>query len=478
MRISITETGAIASSPAINTRAIQRAIDRCADAGGGMVYCPPGIFLTGTLWLKNNITLHLDAGCTLLACADRREYNAPDCFPEQDVVAHQAANGTHLLIAYKCDNVTLAGRGTIDGNPSVFFNQGIITRDPQDPEREGSHEHYKLPGERPGQMLYFVGSTNVRLENVSLVNACFWSVYMLDCDCVKISGLTIRSDRRIPNSDGLHFNCCRNLLVDNCDIDTADDCIVLRGHYKVLGNADVPMENAIVSNCILRTRCCALRLGVGDGTLRDCLFANLVIRDTRTGISIWPAYSHRYPRGTDIDNIRFENIVMDVTTPVNLTLGAGARAAVGNIVFRGLSCRSTKPVYVIGEEAVRLSGIDFIDCVFRFLGDKAQSLFDAESCVVDAPWKTVANPPACGLFVRYANRVRFRNVRLDWTRAEGRRSESLCCIDCDDVSFDNVDSVDFYRMGIPSAFRLVRSSVSKPQLPPAARQRPGLAPPT
>ncbi|AHF90743.1 glycoside hydrolase family 28 [Opitutaceae bacterium TAV5] len=464
MRISITETGAIASPSAINTRAIQQAIDRCADAGGGVVYFPPGTFLTGTLWLKTNITLYLEAGCTLLACPERDEYNAIDCFPEQDVVAHQAANGTHLLIAYRCDNVTLAGRGTIDGNPSAFFNQGVIARDP---EREGSHDHYKLPDERPGQMLYFVGSTHVRLENVSLVNACFWSVYLLDCDTVKISGLTIRSDRKIPNSDGLHFNCCRNLVVDNCDIDTADDCIVLRGHYKVLGDADVPMENAIVSNCILRTRCCALRLGVGDGTIRDCLFSNLVIRDTRTGISIWPAYSDRYPRGTDIDNVRFENIVMDVTTPVNLTLGVGAKAAVGNIVFKGLSCRATKSVYIVGEETVRVSDIDFIDCVFRFFGHRLQSPFDAESCALEHPWKeAVTNPPACGIFVRYADRVRFRNVRLDWTRAEGQRSESLCCIDCDDISFDNMDSVDFARMGIPSAFRLVRSSVSRPDRSP------------
>lgn len=459
MRISITETGAVASPETINTRAIQRAIDRCASAGGGVVHCPPGVFLTGTLWLKSNITLELEAGCTLRACVERDEYNAPDCFPEQDVVAHQAANGTHLLIAHRCDNVTVSGHGTIDGNPSAFFDRGVIARDDA---REGSHDRHALPPERPGQMLYFARSTNVRLVNVSLVNACFWSVYMVGCESVKISGLTIRSDRRIPNSDGLHFNCCRNLRVDNCDIDTADDCIVLRGHYKILGDTDTPMENAVITNCILRTRCCAIRLGVGDGTIRDCLFANLVIHGTRTGIGIWPAYSQRYPRGTDMDNIRFENIVMDVETPVNLTLGAGARAAVGHIVFKGLSCRATKPVYIVGEETVRVFDLDFIDCVFRFFGDRPQSPFDAETCAMTEAWAAVTHPPACGIFVRHADRVRFRNVRLDWSKAEGRRSESLCCIDCDAIDLDDAESIDFARVGVTSAFRLVRSSRTSP----------------
>ncbi len=232
MRISISDTGAIPTESAINTKAIQRAIDLCAGAGGGEVYCPPGRFLTGTLWLKSNVMLYLESGCTLAACSERGEYNAIDCFPEQDVVAHQAANGTHLLIAYKCDNVTIRGRGTIDGNHAAFFTQGIVARDPQ---REWTYDHYQLPDERPGQMLYFVACTNVLLTDISIINACFWSVYMVGCDSVKTLDLTVRVDRKVPNGDGLHFNCCKNLLVNNCEIDTADDCIVVRGHYKVMG---------------------------------------------------------------------------------------------------------------------------------------------------------------------------------------------------------------------------------------------------
>jgi Endopolygalacturonase len=458
MRISITETGAIPSPSVVNTRAIQDAIDRCAAAGGGEVSCPPGVYLTGTLWLKSNITLHLEAGCTLRACPDRAEYNALDCFPEQDVVAHQAANGTHLIIAHRCDNVVITGRGTIDGNPAAFFTEGV---EPRDPAREGSYERYRMPAERPGQMLYFVGCSRVRLENITLVNACFWSTYLLGCDFVQASGLVIRTDRRIANADGLHFSCCRNVIVTGCDIDTADDCIVVRGHYKPLGETDVPMENVVVTGCVLRTRTCAIRLGVGDGTIRNCLFSDIVIHDTRTGICIWPAYSERYPRGTDIDNVRFENIVMDVVTPVSLTLGHGGTAAVAAIVFKGLSCRATKPVFVLGEENVRLADIDFVDCVFRFHGDAVQVPFDAETHVVDEdPWRTVTHPPACGIYIRHANRVRLRDVRLDWTRAQGRRSESLCCIDCDDVTLDRVETLDFARVGIATPTRLVRSALA------------------
>ncbi len=220
------------------------------------------------------------------------------------------------------------------------------------------------------------------------------------------------------------------------------------------------MENVIVSNCILRTRCNALRLGVGDGTIRNCLFSNLVIHDSRTGISILPAYSERFPRGTDMDNIRFENIVMDVTTPINMTLGTGGTAVVGGIVFADISCRATKPVCVIGERGAHFSDVEFTDCAFRFSGNERQSLFDAETCGEQDMWEVVRNPPACGIFVRYADRVRFRNVRLDWSKAEGRRSESVCCIDCNGVDFADVDSCAFESMGIASAVRLVRSSAA------------------
>ncbi|RRJ94874.1 glycoside hydrolase family 28 [Opitutaceae bacterium TAV4] len=459
MRISISDTGAIASDSLISTKAIQDAINRCAEAGGGVVYCPPGKFLTGTLWLKDNITLYLESGCTLMACGQRSEYNAADCFPEQDLVAHQAADGTHLLIAYKCRNVTISGRGTIHGNHLAFFTEGVIKADPA---IEGAHDHYKMPVTRPGQMLYFFGSTDIRIENISIINACFWSVYMLGCDSVKVSGVTIRTARAIPNADGLHFNCCRNLVVDNCEIDTADDCIVLRGHYKVMGANDMPSENVIVSNCILRTRCCAFRLGVGDGTLRNCLFSNIVIHDTRTGISIWPAYSHRYPRGTDMDNIRFENIVMDVAMPVFFILGEGSTATVGNITFQNMSCRATKPSCIIGEAGNHLSNIEFSNCVFRFYGNKKQALFDPDS-YGDKEFFT--EPPACGIFIRYTDYLRLRNVRLDWSKAEGSRSEAICCIDCEKIDVRDIDAGDFENVGIRAPLRLSRSSISHPHLP-------------
>ncbi|OGV55217.1 MAG: glycoside hydrolase family 28 [Lentisphaerae bacterium GWF2_44_16] len=455
MQVSILETGAVSSDAVTNTKAIQEAIDKCAKTGGGVVYCPPGRFLTGTLWLKDNITLYLESGCTLIACTERDEYNQADCFPEHDIVAHQAADGTHLLIAYKCENVTIAGKGTIHGNHTAFFKEGLRER----PENtEGYHDVYKLPASRPGQLLYFCRCRNLRIEDISITDACFWSVYMLGCDSIKVRGLTIKTDWKIPNADGLHFNCCRNLTVENCEIDTADDCIVLRGHYKVLGNTDFPSENVIVSNCILSTRCCAFRLGVGDGTIRNCIFSDIVIHNTRTGISIWPAYSERFPRGTDIDNVRFENIVMDVVLPISFILGNGSSAAAGNITFQNMSCKTTKAICIVGEKNNHLSDIDLIDCTFRFHGDRKQSLFDADTCDEYTTWKYVAEPPACGIFVRYTDKIHFRNVRLDWTKAEGKRSEAICCIDCENVDYKETDAGEFSRLGIQSAFRMVRSS--------------------
>jgi polygalacturonase len=336
---NILDYGAVSGSVS-NTRAIQAAIDACAAAGGGTVFCPAGAYRTGTLWLKSHVTLHLENGCVLEASTDRNEYNAVDCFVEQDQVAHQNANGTHLIIAYKVSHVGITGEGRINGNSSAFFT-------------EGEHEHpnfpghfvYKMPEERPGQMLYFCRCQHVRLHDLAMDNACFWTVYMLGCEDVSVRGVSI-DVKKVPNGDGLHFNCCRNVKISDCTICSQDDCLVFRGYEEPLGKA-MPCENVVVSNCLLQTFCCGIRIGVGNGVVRNCHFSDLVIHDTRHGINIMPAYSERYSRGTDLDNITFNGITMDVMTPIYAS--NPGMAQLRNINFANLNVNMTQPAVLMGD---------------------------------------------------------------------------------------------------------------------------------
>jgi len=83
---------------------------------------PHGTYLTGTVYLKSHTELHLQAGARLLGSPDRAAYNADDVFPENQAFARERVTGAHLLIAYRCENVSISGPGTIDGHSSAFFD--------------------------------------------------------------------------------------------------------------------------------------------------------------------------------------------------------------------------------------------------------------------------------------------------------------------------------------------------------------------
>ena len=104
------------------------------------------------------------------------------------------------------------------------------------------------------RMLFFNGCRNVRLEGVTMVNQpAGWGYWIHDCDRVSIRGLHIFSELRYPNNDGIHLNCCRDVTVSDCQIETGDDCIVLRANSRSLKD-NKTLERAVISNCVLRSR--------------------------------------------------------------------------------------------------------------------------------------------------------------------------------------------------------------------------------
>src|SRR5690625_68544 len=115
---NVKDYGAVGSGEVKDTEAIQQTIDACAAAGGGTVLLPAGRYLSGTIYLKSNMNLHLSGGATLVGSTDREDYNADDVFPENYASVRDQATGAHLIIAYLQVNVSITGTGTIDGNSS------------------------------------------------------------------------------------------------------------------------------------------------------------------------------------------------------------------------------------------------------------------------------------------------------------------------------------------------------------------------
>ena len=149
--------GAKGDGVAKDTVALQKAIDSAAEAGGGRIVVPAGKYLTGSIYLKDNVELHLEKGAVLFGSPDKADYNAGDICPQNWTSKAESNSGAHLILAVERRNVAITGQGKIDGNCTAF----LLNPDGRPwPGGQG-----RIPW-RPGQMLYFVECDGVRVEGV------------------------------------------------------------------------------------------------------------------------------------------------------------------------------------------------------------------------------------------------------------------------------------------------------------------------
>ena len=322
--------GAKGDGVALDTAAIQKAIDAAAADGGGTVEVGAGTYLTGSIYLKSNVDFHVGAGAELFASADPKNYNPPDVCPQNWTSALESHRGGHLLLCIEQENVTVRGPGRVNGNARAFlvgpngerWNQGNIPF-------------------RPAQMLYFVESKNVRVQDLELRDASYWSCFFFGCDQVMARGLWIHNVRRgfhTHNGDGIDIDCCEHVTVSDCRIDTADDCITLRasGGGRLKRNRDCAYVT--VANCNLSSACNAIRIGVGDGSIHDAVFANLTMDgETRTAVNFVSSWVSE-TRGVDISRISFANVISHAAQFCRIYAGPSNTANVlSDVTFSNVS---------------------------------------------------------------------------------------------------------------------------------------------
>jgi hypothetical protein len=365
-----------------DTAAIQAAIDRCSAKGGGRVLLPTGCYLSGTIYLKSNVEFHLVVGAVLLGSPHRDDYNAEDRFAESiepdhydKISPHQKASTAHLLAAHRCSNVSITGFGTINGNSAAFFDVPDITlpyRYKMRPVKRGDWSW------RPGEMVWFCRCQGVHVQGVTMINPPYWTLILVGCEDVQVHGIRIAVPPTTWNGDGLNIDGCRNVIVSDCIIRSADDSIALKDSESVFPNnhfADgtkiFECENILVTNCILSSPTRGILLGVGaEGKIRNCRFSNIVIRDTRTGIGIRSRYGSanhclygKNGSGLLISDIHFANFSMDCITPFRIETGfPGAdrsKADIHDISFTDFSIRSNQKAELIGQSQAPIHRIRF-----------------------------------------------------------------------------------------------------------------------
>ena len=348
---NVRDFGAAGDGKTKDTAAIQKAID-----AGGMVYFPPGTYRSGTLYLRSEGGLDLSPGAVLLASPDKEDYNADDFCPQNQASSKEHVSGAHFIVALEVHNIVIRGGGRIDGNCYTFFAGKYME----------AYDPRFFPEWRPAQMLFFCESKNITICDVELYNSPYWTCFLHGCESCTIHGVRIYT-MQPNNGDGIGLDCCRHVTVSDCIIEGSDDCITLRGNAKPLKHPQ-PTEYVTVTNCVLKTRQSAIRVGVGNGLVRNCVLSNLTIHETNVGIAFCSLWDNK--GGVTMENILFENIYMEAWRPIVIVSHAPVMLPtpgkpIRNISFRDMRIIAARPSRIEGDpsgtgiENVSFSRIDY-----------------------------------------------------------------------------------------------------------------------
>ena len=349
--VSVKDFGAKGDGVSLDTKAVQAAIDCAAGQGGGVVSVPAGTYVCGSIWLKSNIELHLDCGAVIKGSPDIKDYCSADCCPQNEAEPNGGdyVSGGHLLLGVGVQNVTLSGPGRIDGNSDAFL---------LGPDGKAYSKKKNVPA-RPSQMVWFVDSQDIRIKDLELADAPYWSCFILNCERVWIDGCyvhTRRKDYHTFNGDGLDIDRSSYVSISNCRIDTSDDCITLRASGAHLLADPKDCAWVTVSACNLSSSCNGIRIGVGEGRIHDAVFSNITISDTKTAFNIVGAYE-KNGRGTDIDGILIKDIRVDSKELIRIHHMHSKACTIKDITFDSISGSAPETSHIWAREAAPFKGI-------------------------------------------------------------------------------------------------------------------------
>jgi hypothetical protein len=427
----VREFGAKGDGTTLDTVAVQAAIDACHKDRGGIVLVPAGDFVVGTLELKSNVTLHLAAQGRLVGSGQAEHYRAGRGVPPD--------NGNLVLIsAADAENVSIEGRGTIDGNGAAFYTG---RGDNPGPGQNSAQGYFQRP-----HLLVFYRCKNQLVRDVFLTKSAYHCMRVLQCERVRLEGVRIHN-RVNKNNDGFHIQSCRYVHISNCDVTCQDDACALFGSNKFV----------TVTNCTFSTRWSVFRFGGGEA--ENITISNCVIYETY-GCPV----KMRCGARSRFENITFSNLVLkDVTGPISIGLDSVSRrrandttplvrGVVRNISFNGI-CASvvafgrqhadlpfksdfrpgeTRSCIVLngaGEEF--LEGISFQDVHVTYEGGGTLEEAAREVPQMAGEYFEIGTPPAYGLYARGVRGLTLNNVRFEKATPDQRPA----------VVFDRVSDV-------------------------------------
>ncbi|MHC4353252.1 MAG: glycoside hydrolase family 28 protein [Planctomycetota bacterium] len=431
----VRDYGARADGVTLCTEAIQAAIDKCAAAGGGAVYFPPGKWLSGTVYLADHVTLRLDSGSTLLGSKDPNDYAR----------RHGEFSSWSLIAGKGLKHIAIRGSGTIDVQGSAF--------------------RWKDRSRPKG--IYIENCRDILIEGVGMRSAGSWMQHYFDCDRVSIRNISVFNHVSY-NNDGLNIDSCRDVRITGCVVDSDDDAIVLKSRSLK------PCENVTIANCVVSSHCNSIKMGTESGggfqniTVTNCTICSprysKVTYGKQRGLA---GLALEIVDGGTLDRVAISNIaIKGVSVPIFMRLGNRARqygqgdgkpgvgtfrnVVVNNVVATDVSkigCSITGlPGHAV--ESVSLSNIKLS---FDGGGTREEASREIPEKAASYPESTMFGTlPAYGFYCRHVKGLTFTNVQLETAAPDLRHA--MVCEDVEDVSIDGLDSE--YSSGAASTLRM------------------------
>jgi polygalacturonase len=384
----VRELGAKGDGTTLDTAAIQKALDTCGKAGGGVVKFPPGIYMSQPLTVGTRTTVKIEAGATLLATTNQSDFMK---VPGDWLKATSGSEFIPFIGGKKLSDVTFTGGGVIDGNGSVWWGEAEKAR------RKVSG--YTLP--RPN-LIAIERSQNLRLENITLQNSPKFHLVPTECENVVISNVTILAPEGAANTDAIDPSACKNVLITKCRIDVGDDNVAIKSGKKVAGR-EFACEDITVTDC---TFLHGHGMSIGSetaGGVRNVTVKNCTFENTENGIRI----KSDVKRGGLVENISYSDLIMSNVAPavtftcyyMNNSAGDAGRGAAA----------ATNIAPAAGEKIPVYRNIRVTNLKANSLKSAGVILGLPENCISNVVFENVQISAATGLTIHNAKGIVFKD---------------------------------------------------------------------
>jgi len=454
---SVRDFGAVGDGKSLDSPAIDRAIQAACKAGGGTVFLPAGIYLSGSIHLSNNINLFLDAGSVILAAPQNlNAYDEPE--PWQGT-AYQDGGHTYfhnsLIWGENLTNVSITGPGLINGT-------ALSAGDGQQDRASGFSNWQDPTAVRTNVVLARLGNKaialkrcrNILMRDFTIYRGGHFAILTTGCDNMTVDNVTMDTNR-----DGIDIDCCRNVMVSNCRVNSpSDDGICPKSSFAL--GTNVITENLTIVNCqvsgfevgtLLDGTMVPRRNGNGNGRIkfgteanggfRNVTVANCVFRSCR-GLALEEV------DGGILENITINNLsMMDVPSyAIYITTGKRNRGPnvtrpsrmknvlISNVIATGVSSRNGIIITGLEEQPIEGVRLENIRLIFNGGGTKEQAEQTAPELGTGYP-EPRGTSPAYGVFARHVRGLEMANIHFTVDQEDLR--PAMICVNVDGLEIDN-----------------------------------------